>query len=148
MARGKVPIGSGKWEEYLQALGDRIRRYRAGRGMTQKELGMAAGMGPAYMGMVESGKQNLSLETIWKLAQGLELSVELLLSEDDIWAEPTEKSVKQLIRAVENMATELSRLRGQEGELVKTADGLLQAGRKLLEQFGESTSRRDPKSHK
>jgi transcriptional regulator with XRE-family HTH domain len=116
--------------------------------MTQKELGMAAGMGPAYMGMVESGKQNLSLETIWKLAQGLELSVELLLSEDDIWAEPTEKSVKQLIRAVENMATELSRLRGQEGELVKTADGLLQAGRKLLEQFGESTSRRDPKSHK
>ena len=94
MAKINTPEAS-EFKELLQIVGGKIRHYRAQKGMTQKELAVATGTSPAYIWQVESGQQNVSLELMWKIARGLGLTLELLLSDGEIWEEPTDKSVRQ-----------------------------------------------------
>ncbi len=51
-----------------------VGRLRERRGMTQEELGWAAGMHQTAVARIESGKRKPSLETILKLAAGLEVT--------------------------------------------------------------------------
>ena len=73
MARIKPSEMSAEWEKYLLELGERIRLFRALKQMTQKDLGSATGTSAPYIYQVETGKQNVSLELMWRIAQGLGL---------------------------------------------------------------------------
>ena len=52
-------------------FGERVRALRAVTGLTQEELGAAAGLHRTYIGGVERGERNVSLMNILRLATAL-----------------------------------------------------------------------------
>ena len=62
-------------KEYLIRFGNQIREYRTGLGLSQEKFALKIGMDRTYYASVESGKRNVSVLNIKKIADGLELSV-------------------------------------------------------------------------
>lgn len=65
--------------ELLLKFGDRIRRLRTARGLTQEQLAELTGFHRTYIGMIERGERNLSLTNIAVFAGTFELSISELL---------------------------------------------------------------------
>lgn len=59
-------------------IGQRIRSYRLQNGFNQEELAEKCGLHPTYIGQVERGEKNATLESISKIANGLDLSLSKL----------------------------------------------------------------------
>jgi transcriptional regulator with XRE-family HTH domain len=62
-----------------RALGARIRAERRRREITQEKLAEMVDISVSFMGHVERGGRTLSIETLIKLANVLELSIEYLV---------------------------------------------------------------------
>src|SRR6266511_2022390 len=62
-----------------QALRERLKAFREMRGLTQGELGAKAGMAAASISHFETGQRVPSLDSVVKLADALEVSVDALL---------------------------------------------------------------------
>jgi len=54
-------------------FGEKLRKLRKERGISQEELAGRAGLHRTYVSSVERGERNVSLETVDKLARGLAL---------------------------------------------------------------------------
>lgn len=61
-----------------QSFGQSIKELRLRCGWTQEELAERSGLHPNYVGQVERGEKNISLENIAKLAHGLRVELSLL----------------------------------------------------------------------
>lgn len=57
--------------ERRRAFGMRLRELRIQRGISQEQLGHVAGLDRTYVGSVERGERNISLDNIWALADAL-----------------------------------------------------------------------------
>jgi len=57
-----------------KAFGLRIRNLRKKKSLSQEDLADRAGLHPTYVGGVERGERNPSLESILKIAKALEIS--------------------------------------------------------------------------
>lgn len=57
--------------EIKKMLGSRVRALRTARGMTQEELGEKASINYKYLGSIERGERNPSLENLARIAEGL-----------------------------------------------------------------------------
>lgn len=66
--------------EYLRRFGDRLRMLRVTQGFTQEELAAEAGFSRSYYTEIETGKRNLSLLNIRKLARSLQVNTTELLN--------------------------------------------------------------------
>ena len=55
-------------------IGENIKTIRKTKGLTQKQLGQLLGVSQAAIGQFESGKSNLTIDTIKKIAEALEVS--------------------------------------------------------------------------
>lgn len=58
-----------------RAFGDEIRAQRKAQGLSQEQLADLAGMHRTYIGSVERGERNLSLDSIYALASALRIHV-------------------------------------------------------------------------
>jgi len=65
-------------KDMAYTLGERLRTYRNRAGMTQMKLAEKAGVHHTYIGQLERGEKNATLETIEKVARALDLSFETL----------------------------------------------------------------------
>ena len=63
----------------LRALAIRIKELREQKGISQEELAHRAGLSRTGMGFVETGKRWPRLDTLMKVAQGLNVTVDELL---------------------------------------------------------------------
>jgi transcriptional regulator with XRE-family HTH domain len=63
----------------LRALAIRIKELRDQKGISQEELAHRAGLSRTGMGFVETGKRWPRLDTLMKVAQGLNVTVDELL---------------------------------------------------------------------
>lgn len=54
-----------------QELGRRIRALRKGRGWTQEELAAKAGVDYKWLGSVERGERNVTINNVERIARGL-----------------------------------------------------------------------------
>jgi transcriptional regulator with XRE-family HTH domain len=63
----------------LRALAIRIKELREKKGISQEELAHRAGLSRTGMGFVETGKRWPRLDTLMKVAQGLNVTVDELL---------------------------------------------------------------------
>lgn len=54
-----------------EAFGARVRALREPLGLSQEGLGHYAGLDRTYIGGIERGERNVSLENIWKIANAL-----------------------------------------------------------------------------
>ena len=62
-------------------LGNRIRELRTKTGLSQEKFSLKIGMDRTYYASVESGKRNISIKNIKKIADGLGVSLsELFLN--------------------------------------------------------------------
>lgn len=52
-------------------IGQRIRNYRIQQGLSQEALAENSGLHPTYIGQIERGEKNATLESIEKVANGL-----------------------------------------------------------------------------
>lgn len=59
-------------------FGKRLREIRKKMGLSQEELGFRAGIHRTYIGAIERGEQNISVDNIHKLAKALKVSVDKL----------------------------------------------------------------------
>ena len=64
-------------------IGNKIKSYREKRKMTQKEIAEILGVEPATISKYESGMIEPNIESIKKLAETFEISVDELIKEDD-----------------------------------------------------------------
>lgn len=68
--------------ELLRALGERVRDARARRGMTRKGLAHDSGVSERYLAQLESGRGNISVLLLLRIARALNLPLEDLLREN------------------------------------------------------------------
>jgi transcriptional regulator with XRE-family HTH domain len=63
------------WERtaFARAVGTAIIKYRAGHGLSQRQVARQLGMTQSVVGRLELGEHNPSLETLRRLATGLGL---------------------------------------------------------------------------
>ena len=64
-----------------QRLGRAIRRLRTAAGYSQESFADACGLHRTYMGTVERGERNISLDNIERIAKTLKMGPAALLSE-------------------------------------------------------------------
>lgn len=60
---------------FLKGLGRQIRVLRQEKHLTQAELGERAGIGLKYVGEVERGRTNPTLQLVWRLSRVLAVEV-------------------------------------------------------------------------
>ena len=63
------------------SLGCRIRQTRKNRNMTQAELGEACSLSTSYIGHIERGSRTLSVDTLFRIAKVLHVSLDYLVSD-------------------------------------------------------------------
>ena len=69
-----------KWKvEIRRRFGQRLRELRHEKGLSQEELALQCGLDRSYVGQIERGERNLSLENIHKLADALGVPASELL---------------------------------------------------------------------
>lgn len=85
-------------------LGERLRTYRTRAGMTQMKLAEKAGIHHTYIGQLERGEKNATLDTIEKVARALDISFETLF-EVLVDGNTTNKAAKEVYELVTSQPT-------------------------------------------
>ena len=98
--------------DFLAALGREVRRARAKRGMTRRQLAQASHTSERYLAQIESGTGNPSVTVLRAIAQALDISAANLLGEPaahsgaraallDLVARLPEQSLAELTQLIE-----------------------------------------------
>src|SRR6516164_3271748 len=97
---------------FLAAVGREVRKNRAKRGMTRRQLAQASETSERYLAQIESGVGNPSVSVLRAIAQALDLPAAALLPEHsartvelgailDLLAQVPEKELAALVRDIE-----------------------------------------------
>ena len=62
-------------KKFLQRVGDRIRRQREARGLTQEQLALSCGLHRTFIGSVERGERNVAILNLRKITQVLRITL-------------------------------------------------------------------------
>ncbi len=76
-----APSGSAAVASFLAGIGREVRRHRAKRGMTRRQLAQASATSERYLAQIESGAGNPSASVLRAVAQALDLPTGALLPE-------------------------------------------------------------------
>lgn len=64
--------------EIAKQIGQRIRNYRVKLGLSQEKLAEFSGVHPTYIGQLERGEKNATLESVEKISKALNLPLSKL----------------------------------------------------------------------
>lgn len=64
--------------EIAKIIGQRVRNYRTEKGLSQEKLAEMSGCHPTYIGQVERGEKNATLESIEKIASAMDVPLSKL----------------------------------------------------------------------
>lgn len=86
----------------MQATADRIRRLRKQKDISQEELALRAGINTVYYGQIERGQKCPTVDTLYKIAVGLEVPLPDLVRFDVAQSpsEDTDAYMMQLIKRI------------------------------------------------
>jgi XRE family transcriptional regulator, aerobic/anaerobic benzoate catabolism transcriptional regulator len=77
-----APLSPAQQESaYLAQLGERVRAWRNGHGMTRKALAAASGVSERYLAQLEAGQGNISVLLLRRVARAMNVAVERLVRE-------------------------------------------------------------------
>jgi transcriptional regulator with XRE-family HTH domain len=62
-------------EDIKKLVGEQIRKHRKYKGFSQEELGARADLHFTYIGAVERGEKNCSIDSLNRIAQGLDIKI-------------------------------------------------------------------------
>lgn len=87
-------------EELLRTLGERVRSLRVERGWSQEDLAAVCGRHFTYIGRIERGEQNVTLEVLYDVAAALGVSVAELLPWEHPLLTKWKVGVKDVLEAI------------------------------------------------
>lgn len=64
--------------EIAKSIGKRIRNYRNNLGLSQEKLAELSGCHPTYIGQIERGEKNATLESVEKISSALNIPLSKL----------------------------------------------------------------------
>lgn len=64
--------------DIAKAIGQRIRNYRTKQGLSQEKLAELSGCHPTYIGQLERGEKNATIESIERIAAALNIPLSKL----------------------------------------------------------------------
>lgn len=70
-------------KEILVKFGERVRKLRKEKRLSQEHLAFKAGLHRTYIGMIERAEKNITLINIEKIAVALNVNVQKLFSSDE-----------------------------------------------------------------
>lgn len=70
-------------EKILVTFGERVRKFRKKKGLSQEQLAFKAGLHRTYIGMIERAEKNITLLNIEKIANALDVSLQKLFSPNE-----------------------------------------------------------------
>lgn len=65
-------------QQILIKFGERVREIRKKKGLSQEGLAQKANLHRTYIGMIERAEKNITLINIEKIANALEIKIEIL----------------------------------------------------------------------
>ncbi len=71
-----------KNQDIKHSIGVRVREIRKSRGLTQERLAEIAGITYKYLGLIERGRTNPSIDTLLGIANGLGIPLDRILRTD------------------------------------------------------------------
>ena len=102
--------------DIAKTIGQRIRNYRTQKGLSQEKLAELAGCHPTYIGQLERGEKNATLESVEKIASAMDISLSELFNKlgksggdniaakcYDLVASKNEAEQKQLYKMLQEM---------------------------------------------
>ncbi|WP_019914709.1 helix-turn-helix domain-containing protein [Paenibacillus sp. HW567] len=96
-------------------VGDRIRAIRKAKGLTQQQLAELSNLDDAYIGAVERGERNFSIDTLEKIVVALKIQpTELFQNLDDLNKVETAQR-----RAIDEYAATVSELSVKQIDAMK-----------------------------
>ena len=60
-------------------VGERIRKARLAKGLSQEELAFEADLHRAYIGQIERGEKNIGVQNLQKIASALKIKISKLI---------------------------------------------------------------------
>lgn len=91
--------------DIMQRTSDKIKYYRKEKGLTQKELSARAGIPTISLQQYESGARCPKIETLQKIAKALEVPVNNIRSDGDLWADDMISAVSNtLVKPMDDLA--------------------------------------------
>ncbi len=88
-----------------QLLGKRVLEIRVRLGLTQEELAFRCNMHASHIGFLERGERNPSLETLSRLAEGLEIPLhELLNFGEDVKIIGQDETINRIIAYIKPLS--------------------------------------------
>lgn len=110
-------------------VGERVRRLRTDRGLTQDDLAQKAGISKGFLSDLENGKRSIGAETLLDLGRAMGVSLDFLMTGED----STDHGGK------ENIPSSLARFAAEEGLSVRETLTLLHIQEQIM------TARKVPK---
>jgi transcriptional regulator with XRE-family HTH domain len=65
----------------LNKLGNRIKELRQGTGLSQEDFALSIEMDRTYYSAIENGKHNITIQNLYKIANGLKITLSELLKD-------------------------------------------------------------------
>ena len=65
--------------DYLARIGERVRQFRARRGMSRRVLAQASGVSERYLAQLETGRGNASITVLKQIADAIDVPVDDLV---------------------------------------------------------------------
>lgn len=94
-----------KMDDLRKDVGRRIRSLRQAGGLTQEELGEKAGLNYKFIGELERGRVNVSLDSLGVIAEALGVRIGDLFSKEKI---PVQKVFVKVLAKEKNLFSKLS----------------------------------------
>ena len=92
------------------SCGSRIRALRIERGLSQEQLALAAGITPAYLGLVEREKKNPTVSIIERICRAMNISLAAFFSEAEASPAGTDEAEQQILCQLAILSSEEKRL--------------------------------------
>lgn len=83
----------------MRFVAERVHQLREERGLTQEALAVKAGVSAKYIGEVERAITSVSVETLWKVCDGLGLSIVEFFAAGEGGADEDVAAAAALLRA-------------------------------------------------
>lgn len=99
-----LSLTGGEAMELILKLGERIRFLRRERNLSQEQLGELSNLHTNYIGAIERGEKNISLESLVKVSKGLSVSLDELFR----YLEPMDKpdDLQKIVDLLSNRSSE------------------------------------------
>lgn len=88
------------------SCGSRVRELRTERGLSQEQVALAAGITPAYLGQVERGQKNPTVQTIERVCGAMSVPLSIFFSGAETALPVSDDIDRQIMGQLSTMTTE------------------------------------------